>query len=305
MIKVLFKTFNEGHLVSDKEFSKLKASFNKQEMELYRKETEGEFDIVMVKGFSHTWQDVKDYNKPIIYYSIGTEWKKNIDIKKDNEPLKELYFNSNAVIHISNYCKKITEKVFGGRDNVYVIIPANEPRLPEKYPDNSIIRLVSTAIWRPIKRVEEMKRVVELLKQEKNLPPIELIINGSPEGPMIDDLSLYHNCHIYLQLSRKEGMPNTVLEALSYGLPCLVTNHGGTKEAVGKAGYVIDNDPDDDVMLNLENIEPIDYEKFKIGFYNILENLDWYRAKVRQRVEEELNDEITAQQFKKVFKTLL
>jgi glycosyltransferase involved in cell wall biosynthesis len=300
-MKILFKTYQVGHLVSDKEFERLKKGFAKVGMELLR-ECDNP-DIVMVKCFSHTWDDVKDSGKPVVMYSIGSEWKAGVDLLPANEPMRELYKNAKAVIHVSSYCKMAVEKIFGTRDRSYVIIPAEEPHLPETYPDFSEkIKCVSTAIWRPIKRPGDLRRVFRFLKMA--YPNVELDIYGTPEGPMLDDLSIYHNYHIYVQLSRKEGMPNTVLEALSYGLPCIVTNCGGAKEAVGTAGIVIENDPPDDVMFDLSKIEKVDYKKFKKAFIILINNIDYYRSEVRKRVLTQMNDQIAAEKFKEVFQSL-
>lgn len=301
-MKILFKTFPIGHLVSDKEFDKLQKGFKKEDMELVR--DGDDYDIVMVKGFSHTWNDVKDLGKPIVYYSIGTEWKEGIDIEAANEPIKELYKNADAVVHISKYCQNITKKVFGNRKNQCVIIPANEVKPEMSWHElDGDVRCVSTAIWRPIKRCKDLRTIFHRLKEDGI--EVSLDIYGSPEGPMLDDLSAYNNFDIYIQISRKEGMPNTVLEAMSYGLPVLTTNHGGAKEAVGDAGIVIDNDPDDNVMPDLSNIETVDYEKFKVGLKKIIINYDYYRNKVKERINNEMNDEICAKQFKKVFNKLI
>lgn len=303
-MKILFKTFPEGHLVSDKEFARLKKGFKKLSMDLVR---EMPADILMVKGFSHTWNQVKlfkyKHKMPIVYYSIGTEWKKGIDLKEANKPIEALYKNADAVVHISDYCRLITEKVFGPRNNVHIIIPAEGPNLPQAYSDTAKgIKCVSTAIWRPVKRLGEMKKMFKGLNKDGIKASLD--IYGPNEGPMLTDFREYYNYHIYVQMSRKEGMPNTVLEALSYGLPCLVSNCGGGKEAVGDAGVVIENDPPDDVMFDLDNIEPLDYKKFKAGFVEIIDNLSDYRSKVRRRVNSQLNDLIAAEKFKLVFNSL-
>ena len=300
-MRILFKTFPDTHLVSDKEFKRLKSGFKRFKMDLVR---DLPADILMVKGFSHTWNQVKifkyKYKMPIIYYSIGTEYKKGIDLKEANKPIEELYKNADRVVHISDYCRLITEKVFGTRDNISVIIPAEEPHLPEVYPDTSEgIKCVSTAIWRPIKRLEMMKEAFEKLRKDGINATLDIF--GPNEGPMLTDFSEYYKYHIYVQMSRKEGMPNTVLEALSYGLPCLVSNCGGAKEAIGNAGVVVENDPPDDVMFDLDNIEPIDYQKFKAGFLEIVNNIDDYRTRARKRVLTQMNDKITAEAFKLIF----
>lgn len=287
-MKIKFLTFNKGHLVSDKEFDRLQKGFAKVGMELIR---EGDdFDILLVKGFSHNWNDVKDIKKPIVYYSIGME-----NTKESSESMRELYLNANAVVHISDYCKTRTEEYFGKRENVFTIIPGCEPNLPNQYPvlDKRHLKLATTCIPRPIKRTEETERLCKKFD-------IDLV----PAYGNVSDFSYYHQCDGYIHLSRKEGMPNTVLEALSYGLPCIVTNYGGAKEAIGDAGIVIKNDPED-IMFDINNIEPIDDYLFEQAIKEFTNRLSELRIKVRERVLSQLNDKIMATKFKQVFESLL
>ena len=287
-MKIKFFTFGEGHLVSTKEFDRLKKGFAKVGMELYRHNEEVEPDIIMVKGFSHTYQDLPQ-GKPIVYYSIGTEWKVG-DFVGMSEPVKDLYLKSDAVVHISDYCKLAHHKVFGRREDECVIIPAEEPKLPVSYQTHEPLKLATTCIPRPIKRTEEVER---LCKKHG----IELV----PAWGGVSDFSYYHDCDGYIHLSRKEGMPNTVLEALAYGLPCIVTNYGGAKEAVGDAGVVINNDPPDDVILDLSRIEPVDDFLFEEALNKFKTNLPELRLRVRERVLSQLNDLICAERFKEIF----
>lgn len=293
---IKFYTFNQGHLVSDKEFDRLKKGFHKSGMELVRKEDEREPDIVMVKGFSHTWEDVKHEKCPIIFYNIGTEYKQGIDLVEANKPIKDLYYNSHATVSISNYCREITERVFGGdhsENHRIVIIPGCEPNLPDVYPEfTGKLKLATTCIPRPVKRVEEMERLCKKFE-------VELV----PAYGSVTDFSYYHQCHGYIHLSRKEGMPNTVLEALSYGLPCIVTNYGGASEAIGEAGIVINNDPED-MLFDLDNIEPIDEWLFLNAIIKFKKELVELRHKTRERVLSQLNDKICAENFKNLFEII-
>lgn len=299
-MKILFYTFPPGHLVSDKEFLRLQKGFAKEGMELIRtfhgdfnQPSKYEIDLIMVKGFSHTWSQVMEANKPVVYYSIGTEWKKGINLKEANEPLRELREKANATVHISKYCQYIDGMVFGFDKVSYVIIPSEEPKLPPAYPllePTEKLRLATTCIPRPVKRTEETERLC--LKYD-----IELI----PAYGTVSDFSYYYNCHGYIHLSRKEGMPNTMIEALSYGLPCITTNHGGSKEI---AQVVINNDPPYS-MWDMDNIEPVDDFLFESALNHFRMNLEKYQMEVRSRVLTELNDRVCAQQFKAVFESII
>lgn len=310
-MKILFYTFPEGHLVSDKEFDSLKKGFAKVRMELIRwhkdynktmQAAEGRdflpvHDIVLVKGWSHLYADIP-VTAPIVYLSIGTEWKLGENLKSLNEPLRDLYHQSQAIIHISKYCQKSHRAVWPKSTHTHhietVIIPAKEPNLPKEYiPIYPNFKLATTCIPRPVKRIDELER---LCKEEH----IELV----PAWGGVSDFSYYHQCHGYIHLSRKEGMPNTVLEAMAMGLPCIVTNYGGAKEAVGDSGIVIKNDPEN-VPWDPANIEPIDRELFVDAIERFRQQLPELRVKVRERVRTELNDYVTACKFKEVFDRLI
>lgn len=51
--------------------------------------------------------------------------------------------------------------------------------------------------------------------------------------------AFYSDADIFLFPSRKEGMPNVVLEAMSYGLPILMTPCQGSDELIDGNGYVL------------------------------------------------------------------
>lgn len=58
-------------------------------------------------------------------------------------------------------------------------------------------------------------------------------------GSSNDVFSLLKLCDIFCLLSRNEGFSNAVLEAMGCGLPCVVTEVGGNREAIseGRSGF--------------------------------------------------------------------
>lgn len=295
-MKIAFLTFPDGHLVSTKEYERLAKGLSKVNVELYRGIPD-DYDLLMVKGWSYTWQQVQELNKlnkPVIYLSIGSEWKLNAPPEL-NEPIQELYKNVDAVIHISEYCQQSHHEVFRyEHPNETIIIPACEPNLQKGMRDvgyHRKLKLATTCIPRPVKRLEQLE---ELCKKYN----VELVVARGTT----DDFSYYHDCDGYIHLSRKEGMPNTVLEAMAYGLPCIVTNYGGAKEAVGDSGIVIQNDPEG--PWDPDHIEPVDEKLFEKAINDFIINYPQLWYKTRERVLTELNDYTTACKFKKVFEML-
>ena len=78
-----------------------------------------------------------------------------------------------------------------------------------------------------------------------------------------DDLrALYHDAHLFIHPSRltadqnQEGVPNSMLEAMSTGLPVLATRHGGIPEAVDDSatGLLCDEDDEAALLANLRAI---------------------------------------------------
>ncbi len=95
-------------------------------------------------------------------------------------------------------------------------------------------------------------------------------------GSTIDVRPFIKNCHVYVLASFHEGMPRTVLEAMSMGRPILTTNVPGCRETVlhGKNGYLV---PVRDVMALVERM---------IWFVNNRSELAQMGIKSRQIVEE-------------------
>ncbi|MDC1505814.1 glycosyltransferase family 4 protein [Winogradskyella sp.] len=65
--------------------------------------------------------------------------------------------------------------------------------------------------------------------------------------------ALFENADIYFQPSKWESHGLAVVEAMSYGLPCVVTNNGGTTESIinNESGYTVDVDNYNEMLQKL------------------------------------------------------
>ncbi|KII81161.1 hypothetical protein OJ16_02615, partial [Vibrio renipiscarius] len=107
----------------------------------------------------------------------------------------------------------------------------------------------------------ERKNVTKLVSVMNNYPDYLLVILGG--GPCLDDLKSHAKSNIlflgnvdnvvdylsladvFIMFSKSEGFPNAVLEALSTGLPCILSNipsHADVKEIMGDCITLIEED---------------------------------------------------------------
>lgn len=77
----------------------------------------------------------------------------------------------------------------------------------------------------------------ELLRQNFNLPDNLMCIGKLPQHELI---KYYQKASVYLQLSLREGLPNSVCEAMLCGCIPVGMNAGGIPIAIGNTGYITD-----------------------------------------------------------------
>ncbi len=142
------------------------------------------------------------------------------------------------------YKEKIVLSRLGTTDHGLAIVPQSMDEL----------RLISCSTVSPIKRIH---LIVEALAQIKNirvrwdhygdgllLPDIKSLAIKLLSGNVhwhfhgyVDNqtlMSIYQKkpYHLFLNVSSSEGVPVSIMEAMSFGIPCIATDVGGTKEIV-------------------------------------------------------------------------
>ena len=154
------------------------------------------------------------------------------------------------------YREKIVLSRLGTTDHGLAIVPQSMDEL----------RLISCSTVSPIKRIH---LIVEALAQIKN---IRVRWDHYGDGLLLSDIkclavkllhgnihwhfhgyvdnqtlmSIYQKkpYHLFLNVSSSEGVPVSIMEAMSFGIPCIATDVGGTKEVVEnyKNGILLSSD---------------------------------------------------------------
>lgn len=167
-----------------------------------------------------------------------------------------------AIIFNSRRVCDAYARIYGySRDRLHVIHNGTSvvERAPSPHPNDTLT--IATA-----GRLTEAKGVDEVLsvfaKLAARFPHLHLVYFG--DGPLrsllarrADALGLSHRVHfsgyqpegealleevdIYLQLSHRESMSNSVMEAMARGIPCIVTDVGGLPEMIeeGVSGLIV------------------------------------------------------------------
>jgi glycosyltransferase involved in cell wall biosynthesis len=101
---------------------------------------------------------------------------------------------------------------------------------------------------------EYRKRLIELAGSDPRI-----LFPGFVEGRLIEEL--FSHCYVYVQPSEMEGLSLSILEAMSYGNCCLVSDIPENLEAIGDAGFHFTNrnvdDLEDRLRWLLENREQV------------------------------------------------
>lgn len=123
----------------------------------------------------------------------------------------------------------------------------------EAPPKNEIFKIVSCSNVIKVKRVELISEALQLLpnykiewthlgggvlmdnlkKKVKSLPSnIKVNLKGRVPNPEIYQSYRDIQPHLFINVSSSEGVPVSIMEAMSFGIPCMATDVGGNSEIV-------------------------------------------------------------------------
>ncbi len=209
--------------------------------------------IVSLRG-----SDVSHYNKKyelydkLIFKRLSKKiWKKSCSVIANSKGLKEL-----ALLTAPEQDIRI----------IYNGIDSTEFEAKKEYSKTGKIKILCVGRLIPrkgfrfvIEAVKELKDNVSItfigdgpLKEEltKLSEGLDVEFKGVVEHDILG--SLYKNYDLFILPSFNEGMSNTVLEALSAGLPIIATDTGGTAELIDGNGYIVKSGSSDEIKKRLE-----------------------------------------------------
>lgn len=128
-----------------------------------------------------------------------------------------------------------------------------------------------------------------------------IIFTGFVQGRLLEEL--FSNAYFYVLPSDVEGMPLSLLEAMSYGNCCLTSDIPECASVIGEYGCVFDRSMHDDLAEKMQNLcdNPETVSAFRqnsaayiCGRYNwndvVLKTLELYGCKNDVQAKEELNE---------------
>ena len=221
---------------------------------------------------SHGWSSIYNGGKlAFLYTFIERQLSKISDSilcisKKD-------FQNAKDIIKINkNKLKWITNKIYPIKNNEIL-----------KKQDKTI-KLLTVA------RLESPKRVDLLIEATKDLNDVELHIvgDGSQRNYLesikhknvifhgeIDGFNDFRNYDIFSLISDSEGLPLSALEAMSSGLPIILSDVGGCFELINENGILVKNNVDEIKKAIINSVSNKDnFSKKSIELFNNMYNLE-------------------------------
>lgn len=141
-------------------------------------------------------------------------------------------------------------------------------------PKCKTLKLVSCSWLRPVKRVdlisqalasitvpiewthfgsgEEMEKIQKIITFNKN-PNVTCILRGAVKNEEVLKEYINKNFNVFINVSESEGIPVSIMEAMSFGKVIIATDVGGTAEIVqnGQNGYLLKKDFKLEELCNL------------------------------------------------------
>ncbi len=210
--------------------------------------------------------------------------------KKYISKLKKLK-NINYMFALTDTLKNDYEKFLSG-SNVKVLVVPNMITMPDVVSNLDNNNLITICRLHSVKKIDEMIDIFSKLENKDT--KLYIVGTGDEEAKLkdivhsknLDDRIIFTgylsqedmrpyllDSSIFLMTSLTEGLPMVLLEAMSYGIPCIAyQTSSGVSDIIDNDinGYIIEN-RDEDLYINTLNNLIKDREKLKLFSINALE----------------------------------
>ncbi|CAM3028524.1 glycosyltransferase [Actinomyces slackii] len=216
------------------------------------------------------------------------------DLYEELAPTGYLPLREHTIEHLDRiYCiadhgrDYLTERFAAARDKTVVSrLGTTDHGVAQRWPERRPLRLVSCSTITPVKRLSlllsalaKAQRPIEwehfgegvlreqLEEQAAALGrgPVRLTLRGFVSNTdLVKDYASSAR-HVLVNVSSSEGVPVSIMEAMSTGIPVIATDVGGTKEIVstGVNGILLPPDPSpDQVLAAVESVASMDEDDY-------------------------------------------
>lgn len=184
-------------------------------------------------------------------------------------PLREVLLQGlDSVIMISDVGKAYLEEKYPQYASKIVVsrLGTKDYSVKEVDSPNGMIRIVSCSNVIPLKRIDRIIKSLQLIAD------VEVYWTHYGDGPLLEEIksqcskllgdNIHYDFrgnianeellkeysekgyHLFLNVSEYEGVPVSIMEAMSFGIPCIATDVGGTKEILtdGHCGILLEKE---------------------------------------------------------------
>lgn len=204
---------------------------------------------------------------------------------------------SSAVICVSDSDYRVAIEKVGVQKSKLLIAQNAAFSMPEQKQFTQKIALPAKVI--SLVRFANPKRIDLMIKAFEQMPNTQLFIAGS--GPSfevwdtyiankkitnvfllgeIQSFSAFNEYDIFMLISDSEGLPISAIEAMSAGLPLVLSNVGGCPELINKNGVLVENNVQSvqqGIQMVMDNYES--FQQNSLLLYNQNFNLDKVKAR--------------------------
>lgn len=193
-------------------------------------------------------------------------------------PYRTLFLNKyNMILPCSNNGTKYLRKLYPElSNNVNTAFLGTKDCGIGKSSSDGVFRIISCSRVEPVKRLEKLVDALSVLDNDSlqiewihvgdgsrydklkkytksKLKNIKTLFYGNMKNQDVMELYATKPFDLFLNVSSSEGLPVSIMEALSFGIPCVATDVGGTSEIVidGITGKLIPSDFNDSELASI------------------------------------------------------